>query len=272
MVNGFVPDSLARALAIRASGEVTPYAGGTDLMIAEHPVGSYLFLHNVPELKVIEQEGDVLRLGAACTFTELLEHPLTPALLKDALRLIAAPAIRNEGTIGGNIANGSAKADSALIFFAADARLKLASVRGVRELPIQEFYLGRKRLALQPDELIVEVLLPTRWLTHTYYQKIGARKALAISRVAFAGIIGIEGGVICHLATAYGSVSDVIIRREDLDAMLIGKTVEQAKALKDAYLAAYQDAIVPIRGRVSAEYRKTVCMNLLRDFLTTYGI
>jgi len=66
---------------------------------------------------------------------------------------------------------------------------------------------------------------------------------------------------------AFGAVSDVIIRRDDIDAMLIGKTVENAKALLADYLDAYDKAIKPIRGRVSEKYRKTVCMNLLRDFL-----
>jgi len=272
MVNGYLPTSLTEALEIRAGSNVIPYAGGTDLMVAEHREGAYLFLSKVPELKMIKKEDDTLRLGAACTFTELIEYPDTPALLKEALALIAAPAIRNEGTIGGNIANGSAKADSALIFFVADAKLKLASIRGERIIPIREFYLGRKQLALMPDELIVEIQLPTRWLGHYFYQKVGARKALAISRVAFAGLLTVENDIIRYCATAYGSVSDVIIRREDLDAMLIGKTVEQAKELKKDYLTAYHEAIVPIRGRVSAEYRKTVCLNLLEEFLTSFGI
>ena len=272
MVNGFIPTSLKEALEVRAANDVIPYAGGTDLMIGEHRPGSYLFLHAVPELKCVYLEGGVLHLGACCTFTELLEHPLSPALLKEALAQIAAPAIRNEGTIGGNIGNGSAKADSALVFFAADASLKLESIRGARILPIREFYIGRKQLALQPDELITEVLVPLHWMNRYVYQKVSARKALAISRVSFAGLFATENDVITHAAVAFGAVSDVIIRRPDIDGMLIGKTLSEAKAQKSAYLAAYDQAIVPTRGRVSAEYRKTVCLNLLRDYLEHFGI
>lgn len=272
MVNGFSPVSLKEALEIRKANDVVPYAGGTDLMIAEHRTGDYLFLNRVPELRIVEQEGDILRLGAGCTFTELIDHPLTPQLLREALELIAAPAIRNEGTIGGNIANGSPKADSALIFFVADAKLKLASVSGERILPIKEFYLGRKELDLHSDELITEILLPTRWLEHYYYQKIGARKALAISRLSFAGLMNIEDNVVRYCATAFGAVSEVIIRRNDIDAMLVGKTVSQAKECKDAYLSAFEETIVPIQGRVSSEYRKQVCLNLLGDFLGSFGI
>ena len=272
MVNGYVPATLHEALAIRASEIVTPYAGGTDLMIGEHREGPYLFLHRIPELKRIKQVGETLYLGAGCTYTELLKHPLTPALLKEAIALIAAPAIRNEGTIGGNIANGSAKADSALIFFVADAKLLLASAKGERVLPIRDFYTGRKKLALQQDELIVELQLPMQWMAHYTYQKVGARKALAISRVAFAGLMTVEGGVIAHCATAFGSVSDIVVRRPDIDNRLVGMTIAQAKQMKGVYLAAYRDAIVPIRGRVSAEYRKTVCLNLLNDYLSSFGI
>ncbi|MFV0413495.1 MAG: hypothetical protein ACK5L3_09530 [Oscillospiraceae bacterium] len=118
----------------------------------------------------------------------------------------------------------------------------------------------------------MEILLPQQWLGHYYYQKIGARKALAISRLSFAGLMAIEQGVVVHCATAFGAVSDVIIRREDLDALLVGKTIGEAKAAKAAYLQAFDEAIVPIRGRVSAEYRKNVCLNLLQSFLEHFGI
>ena len=95
---------------------------------------------------------------------------------------------------------------------------------------------------------------------------------MAISRVSFVGIINIVDDKVFKCRTAFGAVSDVVISRPDIDAMLIGKTVEEAKALKDKYIAAYEKEIVPIRGRVSAKYRKTVCMNLLRDFLESNGI
>jgi CO/xanthine dehydrogenase FAD-binding subunit len=82
MVNGFNPNSLRQALEIRAANDVIPYAGGTDLMIGEHHPGSYLFLHAVPELKRVYLDDGILHLGAGCTFTELLEHPLTPLCSK----------------------------------------------------------------------------------------------------------------------------------------------------------------------------------------------
>lgn len=272
MVNHYQPTSLQAALEILAKEVVTPYAGGTDLMIESAENANYLFLNRIPEMKQIRQDEQYVRIGATCTFTEIIESELAPAILKEAVGEIAAPAIRNLGTVGGNICNGSPKGDSALIFFATGAKLRLVSSRGERIIPINEFYLGRKKIALQADELLVEILLDPRGLSDYYYKKVGARNALAISRVSFAGVIHIEGDKIIKCMTAFGAVSDVIIQRGEIDGLFIGKTIPEAKRIKAQYLAAYDQAIVPIRGRISAEYRKSVCMNLLRDFLESKGI
>lgn len=272
MVNGYQAKSLEDALDLRAKGGVIPYGGGTDLMIEADENAVYLFLNKVAELKQITKVDNYLHIGSGVTFTEILESPLAPAILKEAVSKIAAPAIRNVGTAGGNICNGSAKADSALIFFVTDAKLRLAGKDGERVMPIRDFYLGRKRLDLREDEILTEILIPTEGLENYYYKKIGARNALAISRVSFAGILNLKDGVIDRCATAFGAVSDVIIRRPDLDLLLTGKTLKEAKEVKEAYLKAFDEAIVPIRGRVSAEYRKRVCMNLLKDFLDVNGI
>jgi len=266
------PVTLAEALRLRREPGCIPYAGGTDLMVEPGEGACFLFIGRIPELKNIVADNEHIRIGAACTFTEIIEHPLTPAILKDACLQIAAPAIRNAGTAGGNIANGSPKADSALIFMAADARLRLMNADSERIIPVREFYLGRKKLAMADDELIIEILIPIHGLDNYYYKKVGARNALSISRVSFAGIMDIRDGVIMNCAVSFGAVSDVILCFTEIDGLLTGKTVAEAKELKDAYISAYDRAIVPTRGRVGIEYRKDVCMNLLRDFLKSNGI
>lgn len=267
MVNGYAPTSLQEALELLTQEELTPYAGGTDLMIEDKREGEYLFLHKIAELKEIQDEGDTISIGAACTYTVLLNHELIPELLKEAVSLIAAPAIRNEGTIGGNIANGSAKADSALICAVTDSLIHVSSVRGSRTLTLAEFYKDNKQLDLIPDELIVRISMPKKWLDSYTYQKVGARKSLAISRVSFAGLLSIEDDTVQHCATAFGAVADRIIRPYEIDAFLVGKTVAEAQAAIQDYLSAYEKVLVLKDGRVSAEYRKDVCLNLLKDFL-----
>lgn len=272
MVNCYKPTFLKEALDILAKEIVTPYAGGTDLMIKPDENATYLFLNKVAEMKNIVEDKEYIHIGAACTFTEILENELVPAILKEAVSQIAAPAVRNLGTVGGNICNGSPKADSALIFFVTNSKLRLASNRGERVIPITEFYSGRKKTTIKKDELLVEILMNKTGINNYYYKKVGERNALAISRVSFAAILNVEAGKIANCMTAFGAVSDVVIRREDIDAMFIGKSIEEAKAIKEKYLAEYNKAIVPIKGRISAKYRKTVCMNLLRDFLESNGI
>jgi len=267
------PNTLKEALILRKDSELIPYVGGTDLMVSGNcEKVKYLFLNNVSEMRQITEDEKYIRFGAACTFTETIEHPLTSALLREACLQIAAPAIRNAGSLGGNVANGSPKADSALVFMVTDSKLRLANADGERILPIKDFYIGGGNTALAPDEIIVELLMPKQGIDNFYHKKVGARNALSIARTSFAGILDVQDGVIANCAIAFGAVIDVIIRFDDIDKMLIGKTIEEAKGLKDAYISAYDEAIIPRRGRVGVEYRKDVCMNLLRDFLESNGI
>lgn len=115
-------------------------------------------------------------------------------------------------------------------------------------------------------------MIPKKHISNYYYKKIGARKSLAISRFSFAGLFHGEEGVITHLATAFGAVEPVIVRHSEIDEMLIGKTIEEAKKLKKAYLEVYENAINPNAGRISKEYRKIECMKLLKNFLDQNGI
>lgn len=270
--NGYVPETVDEAVAIMKAEKVSPYGGGTDLMINEDEETTYLFLNRIPELKRIMEDFDYIRIGAESTFTEIEESDVAPQILKDAISQLASPAIRNFGTIAGNIGNGSAKADSALILFVTDSLIRLKSADSERTIYIKDFYKNRKQLDLKEGELIVEVLIPKKYLGNYYYKKIGARKALAISRLGFAGLFHEENGVIKHVATAFGAVEPIIARHPEIDEMLIGKTIIEAKSLKNIYLNTYDNAINPSAGRVSKEYRKTVCMNLLKDFLDQNGI
>jgi xanthine dehydrogenase FAD-binding subunit len=270
--NGFVPETVEEALLIMKEEKVRPYGGGTDLMIDEKREATYLFLHKIPELKGITEDADYIKIGAEATFTDIEESDVTPQILKDAIGNLAGPAIRNFGTIGGNIGNGSAKADSVLILFATDSLMVLKSADSERTIYVKDFYKERKKLDLREGELIVEILIPKKYLENYYYKKIGARDALAISRMGFAALFHEENGVIKHVATSFGAVEPTIVRRPEIDEMLIGKTIAEAKELKDAYLNAYDNAINPSAGRVSKEYRKTLCMNLLKDFLEKNGI
>ncbi|MGF6906103.1 FAD binding domain-containing protein [Fusobacterium sp. PH5-44] len=268
----FNPKDLKTALSLLGEYDLIPYAGGTDLMTEERDDDSFLFLDQIKDMKNITKDEEYIRIGGACTFTEILENNIVPQVLKTAISHIAAPAIRNLGTSGGNIANGSPKADSALIYYALDGKVRLCSEKAERIVPINEFYLGRNKTILAKDELLTEILIPHKDFRNYYYKKIGARKSLAISRVSFVGILEIRDRVIYNFAVAFGAIDNTVLRFYDIEKKVIGKTIEEVKKIKDQLIKDYSNSINPITGRISAEYRKTVCINLLKDFLSSNDI
>ena len=139
-------------------------------------------------------------------------------------------------------------------------------------MDVDRFCLGKKRTDLREDELIAEILLPKTGSERYCYEKVGGRKALAISRVSFAGVFAEEDGRIKKLSAAFGAVADTVLRFKDLEMMLIGKTAEEAKMQKSLFLNMYTERLDLTEGRVSAEYRRTVCLNLLSAFLEKFGI
>ena len=267
MVNGYKPVTLKEAVDIRAGENVIPYAGGTDLMVRDPQNAVYLFLGDIDELKQITVDDAYIRIGAAVTFTQALESDLVPPLMKEAVSRIAAPAIRNAGTFGGNLGNGSDKADSVLAGFALDACVRLVFANGERVIPLDDFCVKRGVTNLRNDELIAEILLPReKCALPYYYKKVGGRNALAISRVALAGAYDIQDGVLSSFSlTVIGEGK--FTRYRDIEEKLIGKTAEDIRANAKEYAGLFIDRMTFIRGRVSTEYRKTVVGNLIKDYL-----
>ncbi len=271
MVNGYAPKTLEEALEIRSSHNVIPYAGGTDLMVQNPKDATYLFLNKIDDLRHVTDDGQYIRIGACVTFTEAEHNELVPEIMRKAVSEIAGPAIRNAGTFGGNLGNSSDKADSVLVEFAMDAKVKLVSKFGERIIPVDEFFVKRNQNSLKNDEIIAEILLPKdRCAMPYYHKKVGGRKSLAITRIAFAGLCDIENGVIKHFSNALIGGTAVFLRFKDLEAEITGKTVNEAKEMKESFINKYMERFNPSRGRVTPQYRKAVYENLLRDFFDTF--
>jgi len=273
MVNAFYPKTLVQALQAKSENpSLVPYAGGTDLMVNPKEGAQFLFINGIAELKEIAAAPGSLSIGACCTYTGLLESKKMPGVLHRSIIEIASPAIRNMGTVGGNICNASPAGDTLPPLYALDARVRLASVRGTREIPLATFILGVRRIDLAPDELLVSVILPGQDFTQGYYKKIGARSAVAISKVSFAAFKKVEGGVVAAIPMAFGSVAETVVRSPEIESALIGKTPEEVRATAEAVVQMYDPLIKPIDDqRSTAQYRKKVCLALLADFLSGGG-
>src|ERR1051325_5576778 len=163
------PLTLAEAYAALAdpSRPVKIIAGGTDLMVLLNAhlldADNFLDIWRLDELRGIADEGEVLRIGALTTYTQLIRSPLVqqsaPSLVA-AARTVGAVQIQNRGTIGGNIVNASPAGDTLPVLAAYDAEVELGSARGTRRVPFNQFYTGYRRSVLAPDELVLAVRLP----------------------------------------------------------------------------------------------------------------
>ncbi len=184
------PTSWADALAVQADlPTAVPLAGGTDVMVgvnfgAERPP-ALLDLTRIGELSQWEVAGHQIRLGAGVTYSQVITElrDKLPGLAL-AARTVGSPQIRNRGTIGGNLGTASPAGDAHPPLLAAGAEVEVASVMGTRRLPIAEFFVGPKRHALKPGELIaaVHIPLPTG---PEQFSKIGTRNAMVIAVAAF---------------------------------------------------------------------------------------
>jgi CO/xanthine dehydrogenase FAD-binding subunit len=274
------PASLQAVVALLAAepGRWLPIAGGTDVMVqyaaGKLPARRLVSIWNLPELRHIEVLPDEIRLGAACTYTDLREHDLVRrefSLLARAAASTGAVANQNRGTLGGNIVNASPAADSLPALLAYEAELILVSIRGERRVPYKAFHTAYKKTILASDELIQTVCLARRFSGHlAYTRKVGARNAQAISKICIAALGRRAGGVIEDVRIAVGSVAPVPYRLAATERLVEGKLVEPS-----LLHVAKKAAMVEIRPiddiRSTARYRAAVVGNLVTEFLEKLG-
>jgi xanthine dehydrogenase FAD-binding subunit len=269
MVEGFYPESLEEAVQLKFDNkEAYLYAGGTDWMVRHAPCNKVLFLNKITELKEVKEDDTFIYIGSGCTYMELLQNTIIPEILKKAMRGIAAPAIRNIGTIGGNICNASPAGDTLPVLYALEATVVLAEHNGERILPIRDFILGIRKLDLKNTEILKQIQIPKKNFSSEYYQKVGARKSQALSKLSFTALATVKENVLTDLRIAFGSVSVTTVKIKELEEKYIGLKIEDFKNKIEEIKADYEAFIKPIDDqRSTAIYRKKVCINLLEDFI-----
>ncbi|WP_297418502.1 FAD binding domain-containing protein [Clostridium sp.] len=278
MVDGYLPKDFLETLTILDEKDVIIYAGGTDLMVRNKNAASLLpkfnndllYVGNLKELKGVKESTAYLEIGAACTLSSLLWEKEIPEVLKECIREIASPAIRNIGTIGGNICNASPAGDTLPILYVLDARLKLTSKKTYREVSIKDFILGPRKTILGKHEILESIIIPKTKFNKVYYEKVGARKASAISKLSFVGLAVLKDERIEDIRIAIGSVAPKIVRIKEAEDILIGSNIKDVKALIEEVKRNYSKEITPINDqRSTAVYRKTVALRLVKYFLDT---
>jgi CO/xanthine dehydrogenase FAD-binding subunit len=206
------PRTLEEALALKAERPgALPIQGGTDVMVElnfdRSRPDALLNLNEVQELRGWSRENGWLRLGAGLTYAEAMRPPLreTLAALAEASRTVGSPQIRNRGTLGGNLGTASPAGDALPPLLVYGAEVVLASVGGIRTVPLERFLVGPKQNALGDDELILAVRFERRPWRQTF-MKVGPRNAMVIAVVSLALAVDDERG---EVRASYGSAGPV---------------------------------------------------------------
>ncbi|HOB65207.1 xanthine dehydrogenase small subunit [Ottowia sp.] len=264
------PATLAQLLALRAAQPHALLAAGTTdvglWVTKQHRrFGQIIDVTRVAELRRVERGTQSLSIGAAVPLTESFDALAAerPQLQPFFDRFAGLP-VRESGTLGGNVANGSPIGDSMPLLIALGASLVLASTRGERTLPIEDFYLAYRKTALAPGEVLarIDVPLPTadEWLRA---DKISKRFEDDISAVCLAVGLQVEDGVIRSARIGAGGVAAVPSRATKTEAALAGQPC--AEATFDAAARVLEAEFEPLSDmRASAAYRRAVLGKLLR--------
>jgi CO/xanthine dehydrogenase FAD-binding subunit len=258
------PASWDEALDAKAAHpEALPIWGGTDVMV-EMNFGrarpeTLLDLTRVSELTEWGRDNDDIRVGAGVTYTRAIEE-LGRELpgLAIASRTVGSPQIRNRGTIGGNLGSSSPAGDALPPLYASHAQVEVASTRGARRIPIEDFITGPKRNVLEPDELIAAFRMPAA-RGGQQFAKIGTRNAMVIAVCSFA--VAIDDGM-RTVGTCLGSAAPTPRRAHEAEQFIAGELDWDGRTAVDpAALSRFGELVAqaasPIDDqRGSAAYRR----------------
>ncbi|GGN37849.1 xanthine dehydrogenase small subunit [Deinococcus daejeonensis] len=222
------PATLAEALALLAAHpDARVLAGGTDwgvdVNLRRARAAVTVAVDALPDLRVFEVGGDVIRLGAALTLSDL-ERRLGDRvpLLQAWFPQFASRLIRNSATLGGNLGTASPIGDSPPVLLALDAELELVGPGGVRVVPLRDYFTGYRQTVRAPGELIQAVRIPTPLAPVTAFHKIAKRRFDDISSVAVGYALRLEGGMVTQARIGLGGVAATPLRAYDAEAALEG--------------------------------------------------
>lgn len=238
-------------------------AGSTDILLIlrhdPHYCDRLVDVSLLPELHDIEERDGQVFIGAAASFTEVMESPLvqdTASLLAQACRTVGAVQIRNMGTLGGNVINAAACADSLPALICLDTKAHILTPQGEMTLPVSELVIKPNRTILPPGGLLISLSYPIPPAgSRSAFLKLGRRNAMAISRLTVAALGRQDSqGRIIEVRLVTGSATPRIERLSAVEGMLNGQ--KPAEALFKAAAQKTVDEMIRLSGyRWSSEFK-----------------
>ena len=248
-----------------------PLAGGTDLLLITRAepllCDRVVDITQIPDLHHITHEGDRVTIGAAATFSEVIESQTvwqTAPVLAQACQQVGAVQIRNMGTLGGNVANAAACADSLPALVCLDALARVLTPQGQIEWLVSELVRGPNRTLLPAGGMLVSLSYPIPHPeSRSVFLKLGRRNAMAISRLTVATLGRLDpAGRIAEARLVPGSATPQICRFKVVEESLIGQVPSRDLYQSAARLAA--DEMTRLSGRRwSSEFKEPTLMAMV---------
>ena len=249
--------------------EATLIGGATDvgLWVTKNllELDEVVFLHRCSDLQQIEDGEDVVRIGAACTMTQVLDWAAKhyPSYA-ELIRRYGSRQVRNAATIGGNIANGSPIGDNPPVLIALGAILHLRNGGNRRELSLEEFFLEYGKQDRAPGEFVEAITVP-KGANGLRCYKLSKRFDQDISAVCGAFDISVAEGIVQGARIAFGGMAGTPKRAKTVEAALVGQSWDEATV--EAILPMFSDDFQPMSDmRASADYRLAAAQNMLRRY------
>ena len=252
----FLKEERVNACIVAGSSNVLP-----DIKIKKLSPKILVDITAIEELRGIDKKKDKICIKPLTTIAELANSEL---ILKESKVLIQAaeqfadPLVRNNATIGGNLATASPAADMAVPLLTLGAIIKIESIRQKREVKLKEFFLGPGKTVLQDDEMIVGIEFKQSDINKNgYFIKLGQRKAMAIAIASLALNLEIKQNKIIQIHIAMGSVAPMPIRLTGVEEFLRNKEIKNG--LIEEAVNKVSEEVNPINDiRASGEYRRYI--------------
>ncbi|MDO5641035.1 MAG: xanthine dehydrogenase small subunit [Paracoccus sp. (in: a-proteobacteria)] len=259
-------DALAAALLDLPDARIIAGATDVGLWVTKmlRPIAPAIFIGHL--MKDLSVSADEIRLGAGVTYSEAL--PMIAETLpeaRDYLLRIGGWQIRNAGTIGGNIANGSPIGEMPPLLIALGARIILRRGQTRREIALEDYFIEYGKQDRQPSEFLETIVIPRPKGARLAAYKVSKRAHADITAVACAMLIGLDGDVITKARIAYGGMAGTPKRATGAEAALTGQPFA-APAFRAAARAVAGDFDPLSDWRASADYRREVAGNLIHRF------
>ena len=244
-------------------------AGGTDLMVQKSEVvaeSSLYLINHQKEFKGISLLGDKCIIGASTTATDIEKSSVVKKYIPqivDYFALISSESIRNMGTVAGNIVNASPIGDLIIIMLMLDADVTVRSKKIDRSIPLKDFFLGYKKLAMEKEEQLTSISfkLPNKG-AHINFEKVSKREHLDIASVNSAILIENEGSRITKCNLSAGGVSPIPLFLDKTSVFLIGKEINiETLKIANEVMQAEISPISDIRG--SIDYKRLLLRQVL---------